>query len=420
MNKGIDKNMILFMERIMAGFLLIFFATYFITYAQVGGGDFGAHIKWAAEFNFTYFIEYFSERIPYPLWHFLTKTGKVFLNTSYENAAALVSAMANGISFLLTVFAQKYLFRSFSIKLEEIPFWATCLMFVGPLYLPSFNEVYDMAAGTANIWHNPTSIMVKPFVILIFCMIAKIVEEERQIKYQEIIILVIASFLSVLAKPSFLQGLIPGLGIFMLIYLIVDFSKTRLVKYFILAATFIPSVILMLLQFYNALFEDGKIQEVDTSAIIGPVTIETPGYKQGIGFAWGKTFSHWTPNIYVSLFLTIAFPLFVFLFNHRKMIKNKIFQLALCYECVSWLEGVILYQKGPAEHQGNFLWAWYHSLYIFFMICTFYFLDSSTRMEIKKKRDVLYLGIGNILLFLHLMFGIFYAISFIRVFWVHG
>lgn len=421
MDNRINKDMPQFMGKIIAGFLLIFFATYFITYVQIdGGGDFGAHKKWATEFNFTYFVEYFTNRIPYPMWHFLTKAAKVFLNTSYENAGAIVTATANGFSFLLTVFAQRYLYRMMNIKLEVIPFWAICLMFVGPLYIPRFNEIYDPGAGTGNIWHNPTSIMVKPFAIFIFCVIAKIVEDNRKIKFKEIIVLVVSLFFSGLAKPSFLQGIIPGLGLFMIVHLIKDFSKERFIKYAILASTFIPSVLLMVLQLYNTLFEHGEVVNVDTSTIVGPVTIETPGYKQGIGFAWGKGLSHWTPNIYVSFLLAVAFPMFVFLYNHRRMIKDKIFQLALCYEFVAWIEGVILYQKGPAEHQGNFLWASYHSLYVFFMICTFYFLDSSTKIDLSKKGDTLYLLIGNVLLFLHLMFGIFFAISYIHVFWVYG
>lgn len=423
----IDTEMPRFLGKLLLGFSVVFWATYFTTLAQTDISDFWAHIDWAKKFNFTYFVDYFVKVTSYPLWHFLTKACKVFLDTTWGNASSLVTATANGCSFLFTVFMQQYLFKGLNLRREVIPFWAVCLMFVGPLYIPRFNEVYHPGAGTGNIWHNPTSIMVKPFAILIFCVVAKIISTEKQIKRSEIIVLVVTLFLSALAKPSFIQGFIPGLGLYMVITLARNFTGERFKKYLLIASTFIPCVILMFFQFYISLFSQkrgsktiGEMTETEMLAeqageiIAGGTTLT--GFQQGVGFEWGRVYTYWTPNMYISFLLAITFPLFVFLFNYRKMIKDRVVQLALCFETAAWLEGAILYQKGPGEHCGNFWWASYLSLYIVFSIALYYFLDSSTKVDLKKKKNILYLASGSILFFMHLLFGLFYAESHLYIY----
>lgn len=410
-----------FLGKLLLGFSVVFGATYFTTLAQANISDIGAHIEWAQKFSFTYFWDYFVKVTSYPMWHFFTKACKVFFDTTWGNAAALVTATVNGISFLLTVFMQQYLFKEMNFRQEVVPFWAVCLMFVGPLYIPRFNEVYHPGAGTGNIWHNPTNIMVKPFAILIFCVVAKIITSERQIKRNEIIFLAVTMFLSVLAKPSFLQGFIPGLGLYMIIALVRKFSRESLKKYLLIAGSFIPSVVLVFYQFYISLFGQERgtkmVSEMtETEKIAAQVgEIVGNGNQQGIGFSWGRTYTHWTPNMYISFLLAIAFPLFVFMFNYRKMLKDRVVQLALCFETAAWLEGAIIYQKGPGEHQGNFWWASYLSLYIVWTIALYYFLDSSTRIDFRKKRNAVYLVFGSVLFFAHLLFGLFYASSHLYI-----
>ena len=418
----VDMEMPRFIGKLLFGFSVVFWATYFTTLAQSDISDIGVHIGWAEKFNFTYFWDYFVKVTSYPMWHFLTKSCKVFFDTTWGNAAALVTATVNGCSFILTVFLQQYLFKELNIKREVVPFWAVCLMFVGPLYIPRFNEVYHPGAGTGNIWHNPTNIMVKPFAILIFCVIARIINTERQIKRSEILFLAISLFLSVLAKPSFLQGFIPGLGLYMVLTLLRNFSAERLKKYLLMAGTFIPSVLIILYQFYISLYGQERgtkmISEMTETERVAAQTGEIVGngYQQGIGLEWGRTYSHWTPNLYISFLLAIAFPLFVFLFNHRRMLKDRIVQLALCFETAAWLEGAIIYQKGPGEHQGNFWWASYLSLYIIWTIALYYFLDSSTKVDLRRKTNIAYLTFGSVLFFMHLLFGIIYWSSHLYVY----
>ncbi len=418
----VDKEMPKFIGKILLGFSIVFWATYFTTLAQADISDIGAHIDWANRFNFTYFADYFVKVTSYPMWHFLTKACKVFFDTTWGNAASLVTATVNGCSFLLTVFLQRYLYKGMNVQREVVPFWAVCLMFVGPLYIPRFNDVYHPGAGTGNIWHNPTNIMVKPFAILVFCVVAKIINTEKQIQRSEIVFLAITLFLSVLAKPSFLQGFIPGLGLYMVISLLRNFTLERFKKYLLLAATFIPSVILIFYQFYISLFGQKRgtkmISEMTETEILAEQAgeIAATGYQQGIGLEWGRTYTHWTPNMYISFLLAIAFPLFVLLFNHRKMLKDRVVQLALCFETAAWLEGALLYQKGPGEHQGNFWWASYLSLYIVWTIALYYFLDSSTKVDLRKKKNNVYLAVGTGLFFMHLMFGIFYAESHLYIY----
>lgn len=401
-----------YMKNLLIGFSIVFLATYIVTLFQVDGGDFVAHISWAKRFNFTYLGEYLTKVTPYPLWHFLVKACKVLFDIEWAAAASLVTATVNGFSFLAAVWTQKVLFPEMDDREGHTIFWAICLMFVGPLYFPRFNDIYYLGQGTGNIWHNPSNIMVKLFAIVAFCLIAKIVNKKEQATKCEIIALVITLVLSVIAKPAFLQAIIPGLGLYMLIRLWKDKSKEEFKKFVIMAASFVPAVIIMFIQLYITMFGTTRGSKMESELAAGEAVVLS-NYQQGMGIAWGKTYAYWTPNIYVSFLLAFAFPLFVFLFNYRKLIKDKVVQLVLCYELAAWLESVLLYQKGPGEHQGNFFWASYLSMFMTWMIMLYHYLISLKEMDKKTVRNYVYMFGGIGLFAMHLILGIMYAINFV-------
>lgn len=409
---GRNINWQSYMKNLLIGFSIVFLATYFITLCQVEEGDFVAHISWAKRFNFTYLGEYLTKVTPYPLWHFLVKACKVFFNIEWGAAASLVTATVNGFSFLAAVWTQKVLFLEMDDTEGHTIFWAICLMFVGPLYFPRFNDYYYLGQGTGNIWHNPSNIMVKLFAIIAFCIIARAVKKQEKVSKGEIVALVITLILSVIAKPAFLQAIIPGLGLYMLIHLWRDKSKEEFKKFVILAASFVPAVVIMFIQLYITMFGTTRGSKMESELVVGEAVVLSD-YQQGIGIAWGKTYAYWTPNIYVSFLLAFAFPIFVLLFNYRKVIKDKVVQLVLCYELAAWLESVVLYQKGPGEHQGNFFWASYLSMFMTWMVMLYHFLISLKEIDKRSVRDYIYMFGGITLFTAHLILGIIYAIDFI-------
>lgn len=401
-----------YLKNLLIGFSVVFFATYIVTFFQVDGGDFITHIAWAKRFSFAYLSEYLLKVTPYPLWHFLVKTCKVVFDIEWSAAASLVTATVNGFSFLASVWTQKVLFPEMDDTEGHTIFWIICLMFVGPLYVPRFNDIYYLGQGTGNIWHNPSNIMVKLFAIVAFCIIAKIVKKQENASREEIIALAVILVLSVIAKPAFLQAIIPGLGLYMVIRLCIDKSKEEFIKFLIVAASFIPAVIIMFFQLYITLFGTTRGSKMEGELTIGEGMVLS-NYQQGIGVAWGKVYEYWTPNIYVSFLLAFAFPLFVFLFNYRKLIKDKVVQLVLCYELAAWLESVLLYQRGPGERSGNFFWASYLSMYVIWMIMLYHFLITLKEMNKKNVREYIYIFGGVGLFAIHLILGIMYAINFV-------
>lgn len=77
-----------------------------------------------------------------------------------------------------------------------------------------------MGQGSPNTWHNPNNFMVKPFAIVIFLAVFRILEdiiERRTIEKKRFIKIAIFAELSVFEKPSFLQGFLPALVIYLLI-----------------------------------------------------------------------------------------------------------------------------------------------------------------------------------------------------------
>lgn len=415
-----------YVKHLFIGFLIVFVATYLVTMYQVDG-DFPTHILWAQRFNFTYLGEYLSKVVPYPLWHFLVKATKVAFTIEWEIASALVTASVNGGSFLAAAWVQKVLFSELDDTEGRTIFWIVCLMFVGPLYIPSFNLNYYLGQGTGNIWHNPSNIMVKLFAIIAFGILAKILKKKEMISKQEMIALSVVLVLSVLSKPAFLQGIIPGLGLYMIIRLCIDKSSLELKKYIAIILSFIPAVLIMLFQTYNTLFGTSRGTRMEHELVAGKMfvkigeavasngkTVVSTSYQQGVGFSWGNVLSHWTPNIYISFLLAFAFPIFVFIFRYRSLLKDKVVQLVLCYELAAWLESVILYQKGPGQYHGNFLWASYLSMFMVWMIMLYHFLLSLKAFNSKKVKDYIYVFGGMTLFATHLLLGIWYVIDLVH------
>lgn len=399
-----------FIKNLIIGFLIVFITTYCIVYQQTDSGDFVTHIKWAQQFNFHYLWEYLTKVVPYPLWHFTVKASQRVFDIEWGAASAFITALFNGGSYIVTVFAGKALFEKFIDKAGKYIFWITCLMYVGPLYAPWFNKNYYIGQGTGNIWHNPTNICVKLFAIIAFILIVQVLQKEKN-EPKKLIFLSVTLFFSTLAKPAFLQGIIPGLGLYMVLHLICDKQNRKWEKYFLLIASFIPSVIILFLQLCNTMYGSTRGNKLSTQLAPGEQAVEKV-IERGIGIAWGKTLDHWTPNIYFSFVLAFAFPIFVFLFNRRKMIKDKAVQLVLCFETAAWLESIILYQKGAGEHQGNFFWASYLSMYMVWMVTVYYFIGSLKELQWDRTRDRIYV-IGGVILFVtHLIFGLFYYMDF--------
>lgn len=384
-----------FLKRLMIGFVVVFLITYGVVIAEqnMTDNDYSTHADWASMIEWRKLGEYFRNTIAYPLWHFGVKFCESVLAVNLCKAVALVTALFNGFAYVSVLGIWKAT-HALRIQKDKMVFWAVSLFLINPLYAPWFNPSYYLGQAAPNVWHNPTNIAVKGFAVVSFGLVVWLLnkKEEEKGKLLPYLLLGMALTGSALAKPSFLQGFIPGLGIFIVLRILIERKSFPFKFYVKLCAACVPAVAVLLLQSFATFFNTDYIR---------------PESKIRIG--WGAVLYQWTPSLVGSFLLSFAFPLFVFVLNFKKLIRKEEIQVMLCYEAAAWLEGVLLYEEGGAFGQANFTWAGLISAFIVWCVMLYYFIaelyDTEGYGTIRKKVTVY----GGILLFAaHLLFGVIY------------
>lgn len=381
--------------KLFTGSIIIFMATFIVSYHAyfLPGTDVYYHTVWALE-DVDNIFDFISNVLSYPLWHYTTRFIYVVFGFSESMAAATVTAAYNTLTFI----AIDYFCRKFYPEIcDEVGNYIVLMMmvfFVGPLYYPRFNSHYYEGQWSPNPWHSPTTITVRLFTVLALILIGVIIEDT--VKLYHYILLTGVLLLSTLAKPAFLQGIIPGLGLYMIISILIKKDKNLLVKYIKIIVAFIPSVMYMVYQLFVTVTTN-KSNSQNQSDVMG------------IGFGWGAELHEWTTNMGVSFLLAFAFPIIVFVFNYKTVIKNKMVQIICCFELAAWLEGALLYFKGK-ESACDFVWASILSMFMVWLIAIIIFIKEHSEARIKKNTIIcwLYEVIAYVVLGCHLFLGILY------------
>lgn len=378
------------------GMLLIFIMTFAVVYNRYIYSDFVTHAKWAIKLD-RHIFHYMSEYISYPLWHIVVKSIYRFFHFGIEVSAATATALFNCVAGWSILYAWDRLgSRPLSAKIKVI--WAVCILLMGPLYAPWFNSEYYLGQGSGNVWHNPTHTAVKGLAILCFVWIVRLVNREIQHKKWEYVFLSILLFLSALAKPSFLQAMIPGLGLYFIIELFRDGFKKHIVHFLCIATTFIPSVVLLGWQFIVNFFVSTEIYESGGA---------------GIGIGFGVFLSRWTNNLFFSLFLALAFPLFVLLIDAKCLLKDTSVRIVLCYGLCSWLEAAFLYEKGIRMKDGNWTWGYNLALLVIWTLFIIKYFDILQDENVSTKKRAISICCGIPILFFQVLFGIGFFASYL-------
>ena len=381
--------------------LLSSIVVWILTYAAAfkdAYNDLHMHTIWADKLNIngSNLIEFVTNYVSYPLWHICVRIFYKLFPSETASTAAGVTALFNCLALWGIIFIW-YKLANKSTGLENISFYSTCLLIVGPLSFPRFNPRYYLGQGSGNVWHNPTNIAVKGFAVLCFALIVYILETgktDRELR-KTYILLSILLFLSALAKPSFFQGIVPGLGLYFIFVLIAKGFKQHIKRFSFIVLSFVPSACVIAFQFMTSFFQTGNISD-----------------GSGIGIEFGRVLHRWSPNLGISFLLAFAFPLAVLLLNFKNLISKTSVQVTIFYELAAWLEGSFLYEIGPRESHGNWLWGSDLSMFIVWIVFLIHYFDILNDDNVSEKHKKLNLIIGIPLLFLHLIFGIAFWYSY--------
>lgn len=307
-------------------------------------------------------------KLTYPLYHLMLlmvyKVGKLLFPVlmSLEVASAIVMGFIEVSIYLL---ANKVLDK-YGVEKSEFVSFILCI--ITAIWLPFYNINIYLGQGSPNTWHSPTNMIVKPFAILVFFMAVNLlrkIKTNEEISMKEYILFSFLLVLSALAKPSFYQGFIPALFLYIVFTLI--YSSFKYVKEcFILGFSVVPATILVLFQMFS-------------NFLTG-----TGNSGGGIGIGWFLVPKLYAPNISISLLLLIAFPI-CFTFLKKDYLKRLDMKLAWNYFIISYLEYGLLYEKGARFTHGNFGWAYSLAAFILFTVTTGLFFGSFKKERTQDK-----------------------------------
>ena len=366
--------------------VILYTITFTIVFRQTGiPSDYSAHITWAKELHRANLISYFLST-PYLMWHLIVRIFYKIFAMPMNYAAAVVTALINVVVYLVTA----EIIKRYEVDRSEII--SFCLMLIGPLYAPWFNPQYYLGQFSPNFWHNPTNLMVKPFTACCFFLILRVladVQDGKTIKRSQWAVLSVLIFLSVVAKPAFTQGIIPGLGVYLIFICIRD--KFRGIKQYIcLCLTFVPGVLLMLYQLMTY-FNWGE-----------------EGTQGTIAIGWLKVIGAYSPNVWISQLLSFGFPILYLVLNWKRVLKRTDVQLSICYYAVAWLEAALLYETARL-YAGNLGWAAALATFILWTVIIICFCEDIQHFRMDNKLLVIKNTVLMIVFSVHLLCGCWYV-----------
>lgn len=330
----------------------------------------------------------------YCVWGIFNK----LLGVNPELSGAYAHTVFSGINFIAIYFIIKLFLKD---KLTEVQrcIFVIFMTFFGPLYVPSFSETYYLGQTSFNVWHNPTNTAVKSaFVLGLFLFIYSFdIDEKESIDVWKIsmskktyynLIVGLVTLISLFIKPSFFQVFAPTIVI---VYLI-DLIKTRknIMYYIRNSLVFLPSVAVIFYQTFILFLSEENIR--GGSLVIDFLEV------------WG----HYSPNVLISILITITFPIFVIFLFRKNILKDFKFIIAIIFYIVSVIEAATLAETFET-YAGNLMWGMSLGIGAIFLYSIFKFVDYCIVNDGNNKKTAKFnIFIGYALLSLHFLWGVWY------------
>lgn len=369
-------------------------------------GDIGVHMQYSLSLDNVVRMQHFG-------WHFVCWLIFVCLPVTIDQAAVLTTALFNGVTAVIVAWLARKLLDDPHIAWKgKISSYLPAIlafvgMTVGSLYLRFYNNEYYLGQGTPNPWHNPTTIAVRPFMLLVSLITLdywdlwmekgfdRPCDPKRCRKYQWILMLLL--LLSTLAKPSFLMIYLPVCGIAELWRMRKHWKQGEAWKCAILRNLYyIPTLLLFLWQ-YITLYMFGGEASGQNGVAIAP-------------FYFAKIHA---PSVTVSLLLRMAFPFLVIVIWRKKIFKERLFPMIFGEYLMGLLISWTLTETGNRAGDGNFGWGNALGTWFLWIFCLIYFVKELgqdwERIKKEPRYGIKYLIPGMFLIW-HFLAGISYYI----------
>lgn len=346
---------------------------------------------------------------PHCLWHltvlFLFEVCRIPLEVSAGVASCIYALLYYLLLHWVICRVTEYAGHRESAFRSNLIAFSFC--FVQALYFCWLDTGGDyLGVFSPNPLHNPTQMGVQCFIVFTFCLVVDLLSYEKDRTCLPVffhversprryyVILSVALFLSVVMKPTFAEMFIPAVAFFMLGSWI-----TRLIRKDAPAAYFkrclvmllcaLPALLYMLAQFLVFFFFQGAV------------------YSEGglIITKWLEVWKLFSDNVFLSVLLGMAFPIYVFLLDTRYFLKSVAGRLALLGYGIAFLEAAVLGEEGIRMGHGNFLWPLMSGMLIFWLVAILRLLVLERAEEYTGIRRGLLL-FGWFLFFCHFFCGL--------------
>ncbi|MDH3348517.1 MAG: hypothetical protein OEM02_10535 [Desulfobulbaceae bacterium] len=272
-----------------------------------------------------------------------------------------------------------WLFKSLSKS-----FWVlTAISFANILAMPIFNwwcfpSVY-LGQLTPTVWHNPTTIVSMPLAALLFFQYSKMRED---LNVKDTIITSAMLIGNTLIKPNYTLIFIFVIGADMIFRMLKGDARKALIT---ISITSIPLILVMACLYLQTYGDNIN----DTSGVqIKPFEV------------WLR----YSPNIFASLLLSLAYPIIAAVSILRKKVWTSELSIAWAALIIAVLQFSLFSEGGQRWTDANFVWGCHITLFILFLVTTKVFFS------ISESREKL---LGKAILSLHAIAGIvFYIRSF--------
>ncbi len=330
--------------------------------------------------------------LAYPTYHIILKGIAEFLKSvvmlsttvSYKTASLIMGVAFN----LFTVFVVRKIFQKLvepetTNKKYFIDLLSVCSIFFIGICGPLTNWAFYLPQGSPNVWHNPTTIFVRPFGLLAFYALIIIFNNYKANKpnIKALILFCIASAISCFAKPSYAFVLLPAAAIMTLV-VIFDNFKTNFIKFGVpLLCAALPSAGILLYQYL----------------IVASAWVD---YDVKTYLKFGSQFEM---TFITSIFSTISLMLpiiFIFVVLGYRFVKAKPeYSIAVISSLVGWFQYYFIYQTGPAA--GDFFWGYSLSAHLATIV------SLCLVMKYETRKPIVYTAFS--IFGVQLFFGLWYA-----------
>jgi hypothetical protein len=235
-----------------------------------------------------------------------------------------------------------------------------------------------------TIWFNSTAMLTMPFAIWLFFAAAKWLKEGTTSSFLWVLV---SAVLSVLTKPNFILAFLPVLGGVVLARALVSRSATSFWK--LLLVIGLAALVGLILYIQSK-------EPVSSGPFGNPNAAEESVH---VGFAPLAVWRLYSPNIPVSLLLSVVFPLGVAVLYFNEIKRDTSVLLAWAVLLVAIAQYALLAETGQRFIDANWIWASNFAMYLVFLV--------STAVLLAQRRSTRFYFLA-VLFGLHLASGIYY------------